>query len=164
MSRLTNKLYTNKRRDCLSSPDVINALDNIHKDFVVVPIDKAIGNIALVCKRFYASVITRELGLNKNSSTDTYNNTGGLSANDIIVKNTGDLKIKFGIDNIPTENHRLPNMNWMPKMHKNSIKARFIIESPKSSTKPLASTITPIFCLFFRQIYLFNKIYFMFKI
>ena len=65
MSRLTNKLYTNKHKDCLSSPDVINALDNIHKDFVVVPIDKATGNIALVCKRFYASVITREMGLNK---------------------------------------------------------------------------------------------------
>ena len=33
----------------------INTTDNIHKDFVVVPIDKATGNIALVCKRFYAS-------------------------------------------------------------------------------------------------------------
>ena len=52
MSHLTNKLYTNKHRDCLSSPDVKNALDNIHKDFVVVPIDKATGNIALVCKYF----------------------------------------------------------------------------------------------------------------
>ena len=52
MSHLTNKLYTNKHKDWLSSPDVTNALDNIHKDFVVVPIDKATGNIALVCKRF----------------------------------------------------------------------------------------------------------------
>ena len=56
-SRLTNKLYTNKHKDCLSSPDIINALDNIHKDFVGVPINKATGNVALVCKRFYASVI-----------------------------------------------------------------------------------------------------------
>ena len=60
MSHFTNKLYTNKHMGCLSSPDVKNALDNIHKDFVLVPIDKATGNIALVCKRFYASVITRE--------------------------------------------------------------------------------------------------------
>ena len=52
MSHLTNELYTNKHMDCLSSPDVKNALDNIHKDFVVVPIDKATGNIALVCKYF----------------------------------------------------------------------------------------------------------------
>ena len=115
--------------DCLSSPDVKNALDNIHKDFVVVPIDKATGNIALVCKRFYASVITRELGLNSNSSTDTYNNADDSSANDIIDKNLKDLKIEFGTDNIPIENHRLSNMYWMPKVHKSPTKARFIIAS-----------------------------------
>ena len=57
MDHLTNKLYTNKHRDCLSSPDVINALDNIQKDFVVVPIDKASGNIALVCKRFFCLLL-----------------------------------------------------------------------------------------------------------
>ena len=79
-----------------------------------------------------------------NSSTDTYNNAGGLSANDIIDKNIRDLKIKFGIDNIPIEN-RLLNMYWVPKMHKNPIKARFIIVSPKSSMKPLTRTITSIF-------------------
>ena len=71
MSHLTKTLYSNKHMDCLSSPDVKNALDNIHKDFAFVSIDKATGNIALVCKRFYASVITRELGLKNNSSTDT---------------------------------------------------------------------------------------------
>ena len=43
-------------------------------------------------------------------------------------------------------------MYWMPKMHKNLIKARFIIAFPKSSIKPLARTIASIFCLFFRQI------------
>ena len=142
--------------DCLSSPDLKNALDNILKDFVVVPVDKATGNIALACKRFYASAITRELGLNNNSSTDTYNSAGGLSANGIIDKNISDLKIKLGIDGIRIENHQLPNMYWMPEMHKNPIKARFIIASPKFSIKPLARTITPIFCLFFRQIQTYN--------
>ena len=47
-------------------------------------------------------------------------------------------------------------MYWMPKMHKNHIKARFIIASPKSSIKPLASTITLIFRLFLRQIQTYN--------
>ena len=47
-------------------------------------------------------------------------------------------------------------MYWMPKMHKDSIKARFIIASPKSSIKSLASTITTIFRLFFRQIQTYN--------
>ena len=39
MSHLTNKSYTNKDRDFLSSTDVKNALDNIHRDFVLVPVD-----------------------------------------------------------------------------------------------------------------------------
>ena len=64
----------------------------------------------MFCKRFYASVITRDLGLNNNSSTDTYNNACGLSENDTIDRNIRDLKIKFGIDNSSIENHRLSNM------------------------------------------------------
>ena len=67
------------------------------------------------------------------------------------------MKIKFGIHNIAIENHRLPIMYWIPKMHKNPIKARFIIASPKSSIKPLARTITSIFCLFFRQLQTCNN-------
>ena len=66
------------------------------------------------------------------------------------------MKVKFGIDNIPIENHQLPDIYWMPKMHKNPIKARFIIASPKSSIKPLARTITSVFRLFFRQIQTYN--------
>ena len=95
--------------------------------------------------------------LNNNSSTDTYNNAGGLSGNGLIDKNTRDLKNKFGIDNIPIQNNRLSNMYWMPKMHKNPIKTRFIIASPKSSMKYLARTTTSIFRLFFRQIQTYNN-------
>ena len=58
MSHLTNKLYTNKHRDCLSSPDVKNALDNIHKDFAVVPIDKATGNITTTTPVAYLQIIS----------------------------------------------------------------------------------------------------------
>ena len=51
------------------------------------------------------SCIIPWLGLNNNSSTDTYNNAGGLCANDI-DKTARDLKIEFVIDNIPIENNR----------------------------------------------------------
>ena len=44
----------------------------------------------------------------------------------------------------------------MPKMHKNPIKARFIIASSKSSIKRLARTITSVFRLLFRQIETYN--------
>ena len=38
--------------DCLSSPDLKNALDNILKDFVVVPVDKALVILLLLVKYF----------------------------------------------------------------------------------------------------------------
>ena len=86
------------------------------------------------------------MGLNNSSSIDTYDNTGGISASDIIDKNIRSLKTKFGIDNIPIEYHRWCTMHWMLEMHKNRIKARFIIASPRSSTKPLPRTITVFVC------------------
>ena len=53
ISILTKKLYKNKHKDCLLSPDVINSLVDIHNnDLVVSPIDKATGNITLACKIF----------------------------------------------------------------------------------------------------------------
>ena len=71
-THLANDLFTDKHTDLfLSSPDVKNALNNI-REFVVVPTDKATGNIALVCKRFYASVIAKDLGIYNNSSALTY--------------------------------------------------------------------------------------------
>ena len=68
---LNNTLHKYKQFDALSSPNIRAALENVHKDFVVVPRDKATGNIALICKRFYASVIAKELGLGNNNTTDT---------------------------------------------------------------------------------------------
>ena len=87
--------------------------------------------------------------MNNNSSIDTYNHAGGLSANDIIDKNIRDLKIKFGIDAIFIEIYRLSNMYWMCKMSKNTIKDRLIITSSKSSVKPLVKTITSSFLFVF---------------
>ena len=45
----------------------------------------------------------------------------------------------------------------MPKMHKNAIKATFIIAVPKSSIKLLDKTITSSFRMFFRQIQAYNE-------
>ena len=52
MSHLTNNLYTYKHSDCLSFPDVKNALNKIHKNCEVVPIDKATDNITFSVKDF----------------------------------------------------------------------------------------------------------------
>ena len=44
----------------------------------------------------------------KYSSTETYDKINNLFANDTIDKSIRDPEIKFGIDPIPIENHRLP--------------------------------------------------------
>ena len=149
---LNNKLHKCKQFDALSSPDIRAELENVHKYFVVVPIDKVSGNIELICKRLYASVIAKELGLGNNNTTDRYNSINNSSTDTIINSNINDLKSKFGIDDVNIENHCLPHMYWLPKMHKSPIKARFIIASPKSSIKPLSRAITSAFCIFHRQI------------
>ena len=57
---LNRTLDIYQQKNSLDSPGVRNALETIHSKYVVVPIDKATGNIALVCKRFYASVRLKE--------------------------------------------------------------------------------------------------------
>ena len=128
-----NTLHRYKKFDALSSPDIRAALENVHKYIVVVP---------LICRRFYASVIAKELGLGNNNTTDTYNSINNSS---------------IDTDDVNIENHCLPHMYWLPKMHKSPIKARFIIASSiKSSIKPLSQAITSAFRLFYRQIESYN--------
>ena len=153
---LKNSLHTYYNDDSLSSPSVKNALNDIHTKYVVVPIDKATGNIALICKRFYATVIVKELGLGPNNTSSTYDKVNDRNIECIISSNIKDLKSKFDINGISADNQCLPNMYWLPKMHKNPIKARFIIGSSKSSIKPLSKAITSAFRLFYRQIENYN--------
>lgn len=131
-------------------------LNKLHEQFVVVPIDKATGNVALVCKRHYANVLISELGLQNNVST-TYVQLHDTDPNNIVTKNIDDLSKIFGIRDIKSENFCLPTIYWMPKMHKNPIKSRFIIAAPICSIKPLSKAITQIFRLFYKQIEAYNK-------
>ena len=43
------------------------------------------------------------------------------------------------------ESKYLPHIYWLPKLQKNSTKARFIIAAPKSSLKSFSKTITVVF-------------------
>ena len=80
-----------------------------------------------------------------------------LTANDIIDKNIRDLKIRFGTDNGPIGNHRLPNMYWTLKRHENFIRTKFITVDAKTSMKPLAENITSIFVCFLDKYKLLMK-------
>ena len=42
-------------------------MNDIHNQFAVTPIDKANGNAAFVCERFYTLVLLKELDLDHNN-------------------------------------------------------------------------------------------------
>ena len=50
----------------------------------------------------------------------------------------------------------LPDIYWLPKLHKNPIKARFIIASQKCTVKKLSKDITSIFKLAYEQVERYN--------
>ena len=80
----------------------------------MVPIDKARGDIALIYKQFYASVIANELELGLRN-TNTYRGINYTSKDEIIIINIEDLQSNFGINNVLMDSHCLPNMHWLPK-------------------------------------------------
>ena len=90
--------------------------------FVICPIDKATGNIALVCKRFYALVLAKELGLinNIDNNGDITYQIEVFNSTEVIDKHRLDLKRMFNIS-LDEVNKCKPNMYWLLKMQKYSI-------------------------------------------
>ena len=133
-------------------------LEQLQEDFIITPIDKANGNIAFTCKRFYAQTILNELGIRQNnrSSSNTYNTVDANSKDDIIKKHANHLRKNFNVS--LNENDKcLPSIYWLPKLHKKPTKARFIIAAPQCSLKPLTKAITKVFKLIFHQIEAYNN-------
>ena len=144
-------------RPVLSDPSVKRELKRLHERFVLVSIDKAANNIAIICKRLYATIIHKELDFSNLTST-----SNNLSPNSTytqetiktpaeIVQDHVDLECKYNL-HVEKNMLKLPTMYWMPKMHKNPIGARFIIASKFSSLKPLAKDLSNIYSLFFKQV------------
>ena len=74
--------------------NVKDSLNELQDKFVIVPIDKATGNVAFICKIFYAKVILREVGLNTDVNSATYSAVND-SCHDIIKRHTNFLLQKF---------------------------------------------------------------------
>ena len=51
--------------DIFQNKKIIEYLDFLQDRFVIVPVDKACNNFAIVCKVFYVQVLMKELGVNK---------------------------------------------------------------------------------------------------
>ena len=141
-------------KQVLKDPDVKIALEELHHNFVIVPIDKAANNVAFVCKRYYAMVLLTEMGLIGGNSL-TYEVINDTTAN-IVKRQTDILKESFKID-VTTEQSCLPVAYWLPKMHKNPIGKRFIIASKKCAVKQLSKHVTSAFKLFYNLINTYHE-------
>ena len=56
---LKQKINPQKTNPILKQPDVITYLEKLHKKYVLVPIDKAANNVAIICKKHYVDVILK---------------------------------------------------------------------------------------------------------
>ena len=134
------KRFVNTRHESIfCDHEVVRELCRLHENFVIVHADKASNNYTFVCKSYYASILIEELGLNSLPGNPAYNLTD-FSASEVL-DNHKSVLTSFGTD--PNDDELdLPYIYWIPKMHKNPYKHRFIAGSSKCSTKPLSILLT----------------------
>ena len=140
-------------KQVLRDPDVSNYLTDLHSKFVLVPIDKASNNVAIICKRFYIEKLLSEVGLLGNPN-NTYQ-ISEINPNKII-----DTNIHFCKSLSLSVNDKmkcLPFMYWSPKMHYQPCRARFIVASAACSTKPISNLVSIIFKKVFEQVQNFHS-------
>ena len=137
LSRSMNANATSIFKD----PDVAKTLSIIHDQYVVVPADKAQNNIVFVCKKHYIECLLSEIDQDKSSKSQTYTETT-LSKQEIIDNH----KSVLSSFNIATkdDDYELPSMYWIPKLHKDPYKQRYIAGSAKCTTKPVSKLLTSI--------------------
>ena len=153
---IVNKSNFESLKPLLEQKSIKDSLKALHERFVICPIDKAASNVAFVCKRFYASILLKELDLYSINSNDdsTYISISETLFDEIIINQKKELG-KFGIT-ATDESEGLPSMYWTPKKHKVPSKARFIVAAKRCTIKPLAKCITAILKRFQTQIANYN--------
>ena len=104
-----------------------------------LPTDKASNNITITCKKHYVSCLQKELGVNGSTPNATYQETP-LSEAEICDNHKG-FMLSHGLLLKP-ENMSIPSLYWIPKLHKNPYKERYIAGSSKCTTKPLSQLLT----------------------
>ena len=154
----TLKAKTKERftSEVLKNIECKKSLKELQNHYVIAPIDKASNNIAFICKRFYAMVLVKELGLDSTNGNETYVSLNEASKERIIQEHVIKLGEAFNLT-VPEKSKILPHIYWLPKLHKNPIKFRFIIAAPDCSMKPLAKAVTKLFKLFYKQIERYNE-------
>ena len=153
IEKLKRKIKKQRTNPVLKQPEVVNYLNLFHEKYVMTPIDKASSNVSVICKRYYVEVILKEIGILGDGS-ETYEKAD-RSKEEIIDENQV-YSEKLGYT-LSEKEKDLPTMYWIPKMHKNPIKHRFIVASNSCSTKQLSTAVSNTFKLIHRQTENFHR-------
>ena len=131
----------------LDSNDIFNMkpvrryLREFHDRFVVVPVDKASNNFAIICKKFYIQVLMKELGIQDNCcilGNDVYKYMNIKPAEFY----TQQEKANKDLGNILEEDNRyIPQLYWISKQHKNPYKFRFISGASHCTNKTISKEV-----------------------
>ena len=127
----------------LKKLSVSNDLKELQNRFVICPIDKASNNFGLICKKYYIEILKKELGIDNNvgiKGNKVYLPIN-KNMNDIINLHNNDLSKNYNIQ-ILDKDLNIPLLFWIPKLHKNPIKSRFIAGASNCTTKKLSVEVT----------------------
>ena len=107
-------------------------MEKLHSKYVFAPAHKAANNVIIICKRYYVDVLKSGM-----SSTSAYV-PAELTKDKLLLRHIDSLtKSNIKIDKID-----LPTFYWLPKLHNNPYKSRFISNSSHCSITILSKFIT----------------------
>ena len=115
----------------------------LHNRFIIAPADKASNNFVFICKKYCLSILLDELGFDLSSYKAVGNPTYvpvSAAIPSIVSEHCRELKELFNI-RVKDEHRILPKLFWIPKLHKNPYKSRFIAGARLCTTKSLAVTV-----------------------
>ena len=87
-----------------------------HREYFLVPADKAPNNIVVVCLLHYINTLKQEP-----NGTKAYKETS-TDEKTVVNSHSNDLPYKFAV-NVKERQDKVPTMYWLPKLHKRPYKA-----------------------------------------
>ena len=124
--------------DIFEDIKVVNYLKELHSRFIIVPVDKASNNFAIICKKFYFEVLMNELGLNyvrDIGGNNVYQYIQISPARFFKQQEKSNKDLGHTLEEV---NKYIPLLYWPSKQHKNPYKFRFIAGASHCTNKTLS--------------------------
>jgi hypothetical protein len=132
----------------------MTTVKRLQRRFVICPTDKADKNFSIICQNYYKAKIQEELSKEDGAYTTRHITPQQIYADYRNALSFGrcPFDVRRHIDEaIRKGDYKLAVFYWLPKMHKDPPKARFIAASYDVMTTPLARTLCKILTFIKRE-------------